>query len=46
MILDKQYENVLIHSDYLNETWVLQYYFGLMVGIFTLFIALIWMTHM
>jgi hypothetical protein len=45
MMLDNQYEIMTIQND-LNDSWVLQYYFGLIFGIVCLLISLTWFVHM
>ena len=44
-IIDKDYQMILIQSE-VNETWVLHYYFGLILGIICLLISLAWWIHM
>lgn len=45
LMLDNQYEILQIQND-LNDSWVLQYYFGLVIGIVCLIISLTWFIHM
>jgi hypothetical protein len=45
LVLDKQYLMIQLQEE-LNDSWVLQYYFGLFLGIIFIFISLTWVTHM
>jgi LMBR1 domain-containing protein 1 len=45
LLLDKEYEYIQVQTE-LNDSWVLHYYFGLLLGIITLLIALAWFAHM
>jgi hypothetical protein len=44
-ILDRDFQMIKIQED-LNDSWVCQYYFGLVLGIFCLIISLAWWFHM
>lgn len=45
ILLDKEYEYIQVQTE-LNDSWVLHYYFGLVLGFITLLIALAWFAHM
>jgi LMBR1 domain-containing protein 1 len=45
LILDKQYMMIQLQEE-LNESWVLHYYFGLLLGIIFTLVSLTWITHM
>lgn len=44
-VLDREYQLVAIQQD-LNDSWICQYYFGLVLGVFCLIISLAWFIHM
>ena len=44
-VLDMEYNIIAIQTN-LNDSWVCQYYFGLVLGVISLFISLAWVAHM
>ena len=44
-VLDKEYQLILIQKD-LNDSWVCQYYFGLLLGLICLLVSMAWVIHM
>ena len=44
-VLDREYNMILIQED-LNDSWVIQYWLGLFLGIICFLISLAWMIHM
>lgn len=45
LMLDKEYRTIQIQHE-LNDSWVLQYWLGLFLGILCLMISITWMVHM
>lgn len=45
IVLEKDYQLICIQED-LNDSWVCQYYFGFVLGVFCLFISFAWLVHM
>jgi LMBR1 domain-containing protein 1 len=45
LVLDKKYFMVQVQEE-LNDSWVLQYYFSLILGIIFTLVSLTWITHM
>lgn len=44
-VLDKEYQLIVIQGD-LNDSWICQYYLGLVLGVLCLFISIAWFLHM
>lgn len=45
MIIDKQYQTIVVQSD-INDEWVLHYYFCLILGIISIVISILWVVQM